>query len=146
MLYQYALKLLLVASPWLSREERETQATDIARVAKDDIQVRMLVTTGVIETGFRERFTRCECKPGECDNGAALSVYQLHSFWYVPYSRDQVCSSNYLATWLASKALTSLRKQVGPREALRIYVGERVSDSDPRIKARFELWDWLSKL
>lgn len=146
MLYQYALKLLLVASPWLSREERERQATDISRVATDDIQVRMLVTTGTVETGFRERFTHCECKPGECDDGAALSVYQLHSYWYTPYTREQVCSSNYLATWLASKALGSLRRQYGPREALRVYIGARVSVSDIRVTARYELWDWLSKL
>jgi hypothetical protein len=105
----------------------------------------MLVTTGAIETGFRERFTRCDCRPTECDNGVALSVYQLHSYWWHGHSRESICGSNLLATSLAHATFQALRKQVGAREALRVYVGQ-VSETDARIVPRLELWDKLSAI
>lgn len=144
MLYPYVLKLLLMATPWLTANERELQARDIATVTGNDAeQAKMLVTTGAVETGFRERYSHCDCREGECDDGAAISVYQLHSYWWGTNSRELICSSNLLATKIAANALSHLRRQVGARNALKYYVGRNVSESDPRIKARFELWDRL---
>jgi len=146
-MYQYVCQLLMIAAPWLSLAEIQIQARDISTVTGNDAEkAKMLVTTGAIETGFKERYTRCDCEPRECDDGAAISVYQLHSYWWGVNSRESICSSNLLATRIAAQALSFLRSRAGAKEALRIYVGRNVSVSDPRIKARWELWEKLSSL
>ena len=134
---------LSVACPWLSKADNNRQATDIAMVADADIDGgSMLVVTGTSESGYRKEIERCECKPHECDRGNAVSVYQLQKYWWAGHTAQEICKDNRLATFLAYKALVSMRDRADARSALRLYVG-RLSDDDPRVNPRITLYNQL---
>jgi hypothetical protein len=141
-----------LAGPTLPSSEVERYATDIAEVAGDDVKLAVGLVATADEEGFHfsPRIERCECKKWECDRDPksgkprSFTIYQLQKYVYQPYTPEEICADNRIATELAAKYLRFLRKQNGGsmRAAVRWFNG--ADADDPRIVRRLKVYDrWV---
>lgn len=131
---------ILSASPGMRPSVAARYAADIAAATTTLEAGLMLVVTAKAESDFRFSVETCDIVG---DNGAARSLYQLHSEHYAGHSVDEICSSNRLASRLAARALGRFRRVTGSVElAFARYVG--TSAADRRVKRRIELFERLA--
>lgn len=136
--------LLHLFCPWLSGEDVSKHASYIADTVGEDLDGGlMLITTGIAESQYRKEIGRCECKANECDRGAALGIYQLHSFWWAHHTSEEICQSPRLQTRLAYKTLVSMRRAGDDLSPLHLFVG-KLSNHDPRFRHRLRLYQELT--
>lgn len=137
---------IIAAAPWVSKENRARYAADIAATAPNVETARAMVATVTVESGFRGDVEQCNCREDECDDGEAISLYQLHWYHFAGHTADEICASNRLASELAARVLTGLAKRTGGMvEALRVYIGAEVRHDDPRVKRRVEIFLMLTE-
>jgi len=135
---------ILSLAPSLPPETATRYASDIALAVGDDLELGlMLVVTAKAEADFREDIERCNCKRWECDadkngNPLALSLFQLHFYWWDGHEPEEICASNTLATALAAREFRIHRTMVGgdTLKALRRHVGHLVDPNDRRVIER----------
>lgn len=66
-----------------------------------------LASIGYQETGLRERYERCDCRPGECDNGYALGSWQVHKEHLGEVTRDAFCADRRMQAKIALRVLSN---------------------------------------
>jgi hypothetical protein len=121
---------IATAQPGIADAVADRYATDIADFAPDLETGMALVVTAWGESNFRESIERCKCQPWECDDGAAVGLFQLHDRWYETHSQKEICADNRLSTELAAKMMVYLREHTGTFErALRAVRGAAPGDA-----------------
>ena len=80
-----------------------------------EMSALLLAATAAQETGLDRQYQTCEgCPIGgrRCDGGRSVTLYQLHqgAFAWGPYTRDELCGNNALATERAYHVLLAHRK------------------------------------
>jgi len=136
------LAALAIASPNLSEARAAHVAADIAAEAEDVEQGLTLVTIARFESDFREEVENCAITG---DDGEAVSLFQLHARWYERHTQEEICASSRLATLLAARAVSYLRRMVRTPELLFMrYVGTS-NPRDRRIVSRLALLRKLTR-
>jgi hypothetical protein len=67
------------------------------------------------ESGLRPHIERCDCSKGDgdCDQGLAAGLPQIHPEWFQGHSKDEVCADRRLQMKLALDLLQRVKKACG---------------------------------
>jgi hypothetical protein len=143
MISQALVATFILATPngkFLSDHEVTRYSTDIANVAESKGEASFLVLTANFEGSFSRAVEHCKIVG---DHGNAITMYQLHKWWWSPYTRDQLCASNALATEQAHMVAQKLYRLVGDwRTVIMKYAGFTTCKSKDCTR-RVELFDSL---
>jgi hypothetical protein len=139
--FDVVVAAILSLGPKLPGETIDRYAADITAAvdnecAHDDAFCVELALALVVvqheESAWRESVETCRITG---DGGLAISSFQLHRYWWGPYSRRELCASNGAAAERAAHTLRVLVVTTGSFVgALRAYVGCRATD--PRAMRR----------
>lgn len=140
----YILAAILALAPRLAHDlpRAERYAADIDKAARGDRDLALaLVVTAEGESRFKRGIETCR-ETG--DRGTSVSLYQLNrwSGAWGDSTREDLCTSNTLATERAAEWLIRLRLSTGGwRGAIRAYIG--CDMSDPRAQRRIKNYRFL---
>ncbi len=138
------LLALLDARPSLEADRANILSRDIAAEVDTLDEARAVIATIETESGMRESVQSCRVTG---DHGKAISMGQIHRFWWEGHSRREICADNRLAMRLTIGALRALGGKWGRWDgAFYLYVGRGAARNDPRIVRRQRLFARLQRL
>jgi hypothetical protein len=143
MLSQALVAVMIAATPngkLISEHASTRYSMDIARVADTKEEAAMLVLTANYEGSFDYSVEHCKIVG---DHGQAITLYQMHKHNWGPYSREQLCGSNAIATAQAHSVMMMIfRIRKSWKEVIMGYGGFTTCKSKDCTR-RVELFDSL---